>query len=73
MYIHIHIHLFVMVYLIKNITNKIEHTNLINTTNMHNSFMNFKKYLLSLSPNEQICKTNKDRNCLTKSNRKKNQ
>ena len=38
---------------------------------MHNVFMNFKKYLLFLSPDEQICEINKAINYLTKSNRKK--
>ena len=39
---------------------------------MHNIFMDFKKYLLFLSPDEQICEINKAINYLTKSNRKKN-
>ena len=38
---------------------------------MHNVFMNFKKYLLFLSPDKQICKINKAIHYLTKSNRKK--
>ena len=38
---------------------------------MHNVFMNFKKYLLFLSPDEQICEISKAINYLTKSNRKK--
>ena len=33
--------------------------------------MDFKKYLLFLSPDEQICEINKAINCLTKSNRRK--
>ena len=33
--------------------------------------MDFKKYFLFLSPDEQICEINKAINCLTKSNRKK--
>ena len=38
---------------------------------MHNIFMDFKKYLLLVSPDEQICEINKAINYLTKSNRKK--
>ena len=38
---------------------------------MHNVFMNFKKYLLFLSPDEQIREINKAINYSTKSNRKK--
>ena len=38
---------------------------------MHNIFMDFKKYFLFLSPDEQICEINKAINYLTKSNRKK--
>ena len=38
---------------------------------MPNIFMDFKKYLLFLSPDEQICEINKAINYLTKSNRKK--
>ena len=37
---------------------------------MSNLFMNFKKYLLLLSPHEQMCEINKAMNYLTKSNRK---
>ena len=38
---------------------------------MHNVSMDFKKYLLFLSPYEQICEIIKNMNYLTKSNRKK--
>ena len=38
---------------------------------MHNVFMDFKKYLLILSPDEQICKVNKAINYLNKSNQEK--
>ena len=38
---------------------------------MHKVFMNFKKYLLFLSPDEQICEFDKAIYYLTKSNRKK--
>ena len=40
---------------------------------MHNVFMDFKKYLLFLSSDEQICEIIKNINYLTKSNLKKYQ
>ena len=49
----------------------IQPTNLIHATNVYNTFIDFKRYLFFLSPNEQIFEINKTITYLTKSNRKK--
>ena len=45
--------------------------NSINTTSISNVFINFKKYLLFLLPENQLYEINRAINYLTKSNRKK--